>query len=921
MTWRGTRVRATRPAQTGYTHATPRRSRVMTRRTRIRQPSSPAGLSYGLTTMTVFMTGLVLVDSFNLNLLVDQPLAAKRQHGARSAFRTPAVGSKGCHICRASSRGIPDGGSSQPARQRTASGEALSHQQHCVSTTTAAVRRSSSTAELAASKLAARTQNKGTRTSNSSGSSNSNHSSTLGGSVDSAPGRAGGKGGRYRRERRTEERVRVSAGLGHAPMSRAQAVSAFAAAGAAALVIGGGDLANASTEAEEELEEILVWSPKSEILKRAQATGGRIAPGFNETYPVRFVTYLARFLLNYDKASRKLWDEMANNIPINFSTIEVEAVRKDQFAEFAKAVQVGLLDFQGPQGVKAFFSLMRSRYGQGEDCKRQLAIMFSFLEEDQPTEQIKGLLGEVDNGQVSSMVITDPGGGYTGAVPKVIVSRSQAGKRATARAVLRETGHLVGIRLPTCSNRRVNTYKTPPMVRVSPPDSPTGVQAQAQAILDRRTGVISAIEITNPGSGYSSTLAPVAVEVFGAEDLDESGDSLLESVLADSQNGEYGSVCSATFVAEAIIDREVGSVEMLNCGDGYATSVPLIVEIQSPADCDGRPDGTQGYAVGLVAAGLARDDSKTILPVPGTSLTSKLAQMLPSIVSETLTINEDGRYESLDLVDLPGMEDSGSRNGPGGGNVASSMFDPVFGPVGRSPLEREAVLGPEDYLKLATAGAACNALVRFFLHPLDCVKTTVQAEMGRDVAASGGGGGGEAGAGDGGDTGWIGTVKGILEKGGVAELLRGIDVSTILGFVLGFIGFGGTEFFKRELMRMMENSPSNSVSCSALCSLVWIILLASALAQLVSCAVTCPVEAVRIRVMTCDKRPEFLSFVGTAQEMLDENGLAYFWSGLGALLFRELPFAIAKFLTFELVRERIFLEIPAAQESIFYALV
>lgn len=75
---------------------------------------------------------------------------------------------------------------------------------------------------------------------------------------------------------------------------------------------------------------------------------------------------------------------------------------------------------------------------------------------------------------------------------------------------------------------------------------------------------------------------------------------------------------------------------------------------------------------------------------------------------------------------------------------------------------------------------------------------------------------------------------------------------------------------------------------------MWIILLASALAQLVSCVVTCPVEAVRIRVMTCDKRPEFLSFVGTAQEMLDENGLPYFWSGLGALLFRELPFAIAK---------------------------
>lgn len=75
---------------------------------------------------------------------------------------------------------------------------------------------------------------------------------------------------------------------------------------------------------------------------------------------------------------------------------------------------------------------------------------------------------------------------------------------------------------------------------------------------------------------------------------------------------------------------------------------------------------------------------------------------------------------------------------------------------------------------------------------------------------------------------------------------------------------------------------------------VWIILLASALAQLVSCVVTCPVEAVRIRVMTCDKRPELLSFVGMAQKMAQEEGLLYFWSGLGALLFRELPFATAK---------------------------
>ncbi|CAN0081634.1 unnamed protein product [Ectocarpus sp. 6 AP-2014] len=686
--------------------------------------------------------------------------------------------------------------------------------------------------------------------------------------------------------------------------------------GAATALLGASGMASASTELGEQLDEIVVWSPKSEIMKRAKSTGGRTATGTNETYPVRFVTYLARFLLNYDKASRQLWDRMATTIPINFSMLEVEAVRRDQFAEFAKAVQVGLLDFQGPQGIKAFFSLMRSRYGQGEECKRQLAILFSFMEESQPTESIELLLGEVDNGQVNNIVVTDPGGGYTGKVPKVTVSGSQAGKQATARAVLRETGHLVGVRLKDCGSSK--SFEAPPRVYVSAPADPEGVQAEARAILDKRQGFISTIEITNPGSGYNTALAPVTVEVFGA-DVDETGDYLVESVLKEGTGGAMGeTACPSNFVAEAIVDREVGSVEILTHGDGYATSVPLVVEIQSPEESEGRPGGTRAYAVGLVAAGLAIDDSKTGLPVPDTSVTSKLAQMLPAAVADTLTINEKGCYESLDLVDLPGgtskvspgsPTDSRARKGP----TSSAMFDPVFGPVGRSPLEKEAVLKVEDYLKLSLAGAACNALVRFFLHPVDCVKTTVQAEMGREVRSDengmeGGGGGGE---------GWIGTVKGILKKGGVGELTRGIDVSTILGFMLGFIGFGGTELFRRELTRMMEMMPAGSETGSS----VWVILLASALAQVVSAIITCPVEAVRIRVMTCDRRPEFLSFIGKAQEMVDQEGLLYFWSGLGTLLSRELPFGIAKFLTFELVRDKIFQEVPAAQESVFYALV
>lgn len=39
----------------------------------------------------------------------------------------------------------------------------------------------------------------------------------------------------------------------------------------------------ASKQTEDDLDEILVWSPKSEIMKRAKSTAGRTAPDTNET--------------------------------------------------------------------------------------------------------------------------------------------------------------------------------------------------------------------------------------------------------------------------------------------------------------------------------------------------------------------------------------------------------------------------------------------------------------------------------------------------------------------------------------------------------------------------------------------------------------------------------------------------------------
>ncbi|CAM9931186.1 unnamed protein product [Discosporangium mesarthrocarpum] len=82
--------------------------------------------------------------------------------------------------------------------------------------------------------------------------------------------------------------------------------------------IAAGSASVAADEGEGDLDDILVWSPKAEILKRAKIAGGGIAPANNRTYPVRFVTYLARFLINYDQGSRRLWDQMSRTIPLSY---------------------------------------------------------------------------------------------------------------------------------------------------------------------------------------------------------------------------------------------------------------------------------------------------------------------------------------------------------------------------------------------------------------------------------------------------------------------------------------------------------------------------------------------------------------------------------------------------------------------------
>ena len=75
-------------------------------------------------------------------------------------------------------------------------------------------------------------------------------------------------------------------------------------------------------------------------------------------YETRFITYLSRFLLNYDPAAVSWWEEQKFETNENEnggrSRMSVDSQKKLRFAEFAESVEVGLADyFVGPYGSYA----------------------------------------------------------------------------------------------------------------------------------------------------------------------------------------------------------------------------------------------------------------------------------------------------------------------------------------------------------------------------------------------------------------------------------------------------------------------------------------------------------------------------------------------------------------------------------------
>lgn len=510
----------------------------------------------------------------------------------------------------------------------------------------------------------------------------------------------------------------------------------------------------------------MLWIPKAQACTK------------KTSFQPLFITYLSRFLLNYDKSSATWWRNQLQDLPLSLERDKLSSIREEQFGQFSESVEVGLQKYQGKAGVRALFSFLRSRYGKSVQAKLQLALLFSIISpRNQPSALIARALGQADNGVLTETCVLEGGAGYAmGESPTVVVSAPNGGGAgAVCRAELAVTGQLLSINLLLGGDGyQLGEFYA---VRVSPPSRSGGRPAQAVARVDG--GRVVSLELTDRGRGYR------------ARDV--------VTVTIDAPKNELGAPPGVAAKASSELETGVVRLVLEERGQGYARDQPLSIKIEPPLQPGGR--GAVGKieplaydpqsAPGLPSAGPYSDF------YPSDSISCELLRLLPTTVRPTR--RADGNF-TFPLASGEALSDAKERNGGKTSgldvNMESYLYasktssglrqklpfaaarDPTFGPLGTSPVNLEASLTPTDYLAFAASGAACTSLVRTALVPLDVAKTLMQSSPEAYPALRP-------------------AIGSLWAQGGLPSLYRSIDVTAVAGFLLGGFGFGVNEFLRR----------------------------------------------------------------------------------------------------------------------------
>lgn len=135
--------------------------------------------------------------------------------------------------------------------------------------------------------------------------------------------------------------------------------------------------------------------------------------------------------------------------------------------------------------------------------------------------------------------------------------------------------------------------------------------------------------------------------------------------------------------------------------------------------------------------------------------------------------------------------------------------------------------------------------------------------------------------------GFIAGFKQISEAEGAGALLTGLMPTAQGYFIQGWFKFGGVEFFKIHITKRIGDQTA------------WdnrnvIYLASSGMAEFIADIFLCPYEACRIRLVS---NPDYASgMAACASRMVAENGFVKaFYSGFVPILFKQIPYTMAKF--------------------------
>merc|ERR1719311_1215128 len=194
------------------------------------------------------------------------------------------------------------------------------------------------------------------------------------------------------------------------------------------------------------------------------------------------------------------------------------------------------------------------------------------------------------------------------------------------------------------------------------------------------------------------------------------------------------------------------------------------------------------------------------------------------------------------------------------------------------------------FLKGALAGGICCSITHGGACPIDVVKTRIQLDP---VTYN---------------RGLFGGMKQVAAKEGGGALWTGVGATAAGYFVQGWFKFGGYEFMKVSLAKKYGDQGTWD-------NRFMIGTIASAVAEFVADCFLCPLEATRIRQVG-DAELAALSLPGAAGAILAKDGLLNgFYSGFIPILFKQIPYTIAKFVVQDAAQEAIWNSVMPPREQ------